>query len=321
MVAATSQQLLLLLLLLVLSVARVSAQDCAITTARLRCEYAVDPLAVSTTTPRLSWQYENVIAEAVNQTVSAYRIVASSTLAGITKGAGDLWDTGTVSVNKQALSPALGTPYFGKWPGGPIQTIYWRVGAWDAEGTDCGLGSSVGSFTLAPMTAADWAGARWIQSPFPANVGPLPCGYFHGSPTPLFRKDFEITSGSTVQSAILHITGLGYYAAHVDGTRVGRDVLDPPWTKFNETVMFSAHDVTSLLQGACMHGDVNHHARAGWKPRRPMSWGVEDGCPANLSSCQLPVTLSCCLLCHTVCCVMLSCCHGVSELHITRPGG
>jgi hypothetical protein len=38
-----------------------------------------------------------------------------------------------------------------------------------------------------------------------------------------------------------------YFVAYVDGGRVEDAVLDPPWTDFNDTVMFASYDITSLL--------------------------------------------------------------------------
>ncbi|MEY4384857.1 MAG: hypothetical protein RLY20_140, partial [Verrucomicrobiota bacterium] len=57
----------------------------------LRCEYAVDPIAVDTVYPRLSWRLESPKRNAVQ---TAYQIVAASSRELLARNHGDLWDSG-----------------------------------------------------------------------------------------------------------------------------------------------------------------------------------------------------------------------------------
>jgi alpha-L-rhamnosidase len=64
--------------------------------------------------------------------------------------------------------------------------------------------------------------------------------------SPAFEKKFSAKTG--LAQATLHITGVGFYEASLNGKRVGKKVLDPVPTKFDKRVLYSTYDVT---------GDVN----------------------------------------------------------------
>ncbi|MEU9661734.1 family 78 glycoside hydrolase catalytic domain [Streptomyces chartreusis] len=65
-------------------------------------------------------------------------------------------------------------------------------------------------------------------------------------PAPLLRREFEVQG--RVSRARLYISGLAYYEARINGRRVGRQVLDPGFTDYDETVLYAVHDVTELLR-------------------------------------------------------------------------
>ncbi|ALG11166.1 alpha-L-rhamnosidase [Kibdelosporangium phytohabitans] len=66
------------------------------------------------------------------------------------------------------------------------------------------------------------------------------------APAPLLRKEFKLSKGVT--KARLYISGLAYYEATVNGSRVGAQVLDPGFTDYDETVLYATHDVTHLVK-------------------------------------------------------------------------
>ncbi|MEK8142513.1 alpha-L-rhamnosidase N-terminal domain-containing protein [Streptomyces sp. M10(2022)] len=83
----------------------------------------------------------------------------------------------------------------------------------------------------------------------PVRHGPL--GHGHGCdgpelPAPLLRKEF--TFRRPVVRARLYISGLAYYDAEINGRRVGRQVLDPGFTNYDETVLYTVHDVTEQVE-------------------------------------------------------------------------
>ncbi|BCL25843.1 family 78 glycoside hydrolase catalytic domain [Streptomyces aurantiacus] len=65
-------------------------------------------------------------------------------------------------------------------------------------------------------------------------------------PAPLLRREFTVAK--PVARARLYISGLAYYEAEINGERVGRQVLDPGFTDYDETVLYAVHDVTGHLR-------------------------------------------------------------------------
>ncbi|MBR3222937.1 MAG: family 78 glycoside hydrolase catalytic domain [Kiritimatiellae bacterium] len=74
--------------------------------------------------------------------------------------------------------------------------------------------------------------ARWIGFP--------------DSEAPAFAKSFVANS---VTSAVLTVTGIGYYEARINGRKVGRKVLDPTPTDYGKRVYYSVYDVTDFVVG------------------------------------------------------------------------
>ncbi len=64
--------------------------------------------------------------------------------------------------------------------------------------------------------------------------------------SPAFEKTFAVSKA--VREATLHITGLGFYEASLNGNRVGRKVLDPAPTKFDKRVLYSTYDLTEQVK-------------------------------------------------------------------------
>ena len=73
---------------------------CAFSADNLKVEHTVNPIGITSLSPRLSWwaTLSPTASDATNQTVSAYRIIVSSTPALAEKGVGDMWDVGPVAV-------------------------------------------------------------------------------------------------------------------------------------------------------------------------------------------------------------------------------
>ena len=186
----------------------------------LTTEHAGSGVQVDVTRPRLSWR------DGAAQT--AYEVVLSD-------GRRVLWDSGRVASAEQT-----DIPY-----GGPAlasdASYSWSVRVWDDRGRASGW-SRPASFETALLSPADWS-AKWIGRNDPA----APPALGEQAPAPLLRKDF--TLGRDVVSARLHIAGLGYYVAWIDGRRVGEQVLDPGPTQYAKTAVYRSFDVTGMLRG------------------------------------------------------------------------
>ncbi len=69
--------------------------------------------------------------------------------------------------------------------------------------------------------------------------------FYQDNPAPLFRKEFKIESD--VKSVKLLITAAGYYRASVNGSRVGKNFLDPAWTDFSKRIYYSEYDISEMV--------------------------------------------------------------------------
>ena len=90
----------------------------------------------------------------------------------------------------------------------------------------------------------DWAGTQWI-----GDGKPLPArdkDYYGDDPAPQFRKTFTVARA--IRSARLHIVGLGFYEAHLNGRALSDNALAPLWTPYSKRVLYDTHDVTGLLR-------------------------------------------------------------------------
>ena len=66
------------------------------------------------------------------------------------------------------------------------------------------------------------------------------------TPVPYLRRTFTLTK--PVTRATVYVTALGLYELHLNGHRVGRDVLNPGWTDFRKRVNYQTYDVTGLVR-------------------------------------------------------------------------
>lgn len=213
------------------------AAPAAMRPAELRLEWRSRPLGVDTLRPRFLWTIEAGGAKDVRQT--AWRIVVARSEAAAAAGRGDVWDSGKVKGGQMRARPprdlslASQTPY------------WWALMLWDGAGR-ASAWSAPERFVTGVLGA--WR-ARWIaaepdrpvqiaQSRKPADVpGP--------NPMPLFRRDFAVEK--PVAHAILSICGLGQHAVSINGHEAHASLLDPGWTDYRKTVLYSTYDVTALL--------------------------------------------------------------------------
>lgn len=101
---------------------------------------------------------------------------------------------------------------------------------------------------------------------------------------PAFRKTFATRAG--VRTATLHITGLGYYEATLDGARIGRKVLDPSPTQYDKRVLYSTYDVTDRFATAGTHRFEVLLGHGYWDVRGIAAWNF-DSAPWRQSPCLL----------------------------------
>lgn len=90
----------------------------------------------------------------------------------------------------------------------------------------------------------------WVAPVSRGAYGIKPWGniQLNGNRLPLFQKTFELEK--TPQRALIHICGLGQYELSLNGKKVGDAVIDPGWTNYRKTCLYSTYEVTDdLLAG------------------------------------------------------------------------
>lgn len=196
--------------------------DAALTPVELRCGYAVNPLGVDSTVPRLFWKFDGADH---GERQTAYQILAASSKKNLAKDMGDLWDSGKV-----ASDESIQIPYGGK-PLTSSQQVFWKVRVWDGN-RKVSSWSTTATWTMGILTGAEWQ-AKWIGAS-DTNI-----------PSLLLRREFAVKPN--LRRAMVNICGLGQYELSLNGKKVGNDFLSPGWTKYNKTCLYDTCDITSEL--------------------------------------------------------------------------
>ena len=199
----------------------------------LRTEYRVNPLGIGTALPHLSWTIQS---KNRNCTQSAYRILVAENKRDLSEEREILWDTGRVESKETLNIPYAGIPLESG------QRCFWKVRIWDGTGQASDW-SAPSFWETALLEPEDWK-ADWISDGKPTPESDA--DFYNVDPAPLLRKEFILDQKPL--KARLYISGLGYYEARLNGSRVGDRILDPGWTDYGDRILYSTYDVTAQLQ-------------------------------------------------------------------------
>ena len=198
----------------------------------LKTENLVNPIGLYTDTPRFSWMGKSSKQGVLQQ---AYHILVSSTLENAEQHIGDLWDSGDVTSDQQILVPYSGVRLR------PNQRAFWQVRVVTNKGKSDW--SPIATFGIGLLSESQWK-SRWI-----GHEGLYP-NEREGLHTRLaaryLRHDFKLKAD--VKRATVYVAGLGLYELHINGERVGTQVLSPVPTDYRKRVLYNAFDVTGLLK-------------------------------------------------------------------------
>jgi hypothetical protein len=206
----------------VLPASRAMASDLSLMVDTLKCEMCVGPLGVDVAHPRLSWTLHGGER---GQGSTAYQVLVANSRESLDKDSGDCWDSGEVLWNG-----AAGVEY----AGAPLRSsgvYFWKVRVWDNSGQSSAW-SKPATWTMGLLSSDDWEG-KWICEP---AVGPMP----------IFRRSFVVDR--PVRRAIVCVCGLGQFELHLNGEKVGENVMEPGWTNYRKTCLYVTYDVTGQLQ-------------------------------------------------------------------------
>ena len=111
-----------------------------------------------------------------------------------------------------------------------------------------------------------------------------------GDVVPVYEKQFFLSK--TPVKAMLHITALGVYEAHLNGKRIGSFVLAPGWTSYYSRLQYQSYDITADLAA---QNTITVAVGKGWYRSRMPGWcdsSYQDGLcswPAGLLA-ELTIT-------------------------------
>ena len=134
----------------------------------------------------------------------------------------------------------VGVRYAGK-PLAAGARAFWRVQVWDENGV-ASARSAIQSWGAGLLHESDWK-AQWIsaQTPRDTNADGLTL-----PPPPMLRREFALDK--PVARATLFATARGVYEMHLNGAKVGDQMMAPGWTDYARRVQYQAYDVTSRLR-------------------------------------------------------------------------
>ncbi len=212
----------------------------------LRSQLAVGVLAFGSERPRLTWRVESGRAGGRQL---GYEVQAA-TSPGFEE---PLASTGDVSGSAQIGIPA---------PGPALQSRevrHYRVRVRTEEGD---------SDWSAPLRieAGLFRASDWRASAITLAADP---GRGRSAPAPCLRREFPLASEP--RRARLYVTSFGVHEIRINGSRIGRQLLSPGWTSYQNRLLADTHDVTALLRpginaiGAVL-GDGWYRGRLGWEP-------------------------------------------------------
>jgi len=189
----------------------------------LRCESLVNPVGISETSPRLSWQLNDTIVGERGEFQTAYQVLAASSPQLLAGDTGDLWDSGEVFTNATAHIVYAGQALTSH------EACYWQVRVWDTNG-QLSAWSPVASWSMGLVQQNDWTAqwigrddapawntastffqSQWIWFPEgnPASSAPVA--------TRWFRKTFTVPAGASVAQAVATMTADNMFTLYVNG--------------------------------------------------------------------------------------------------------
>jgi len=150
------------------------------------------------------------------------------------------------------------------WPFAPLTSgrrVLVQVRTTGADGAASGW-SAPEPVEAGLLDRRDWAAVLVTSDPPGEPGAPV------ASPAPRLRRGFTVRPG--LRGARLHLTAHGLVEAHLNGRRVGDELLAPGWTAYRDRLRYRTHDVTDLL----VEGDNAVGALLGngwWRGR--LAWG------------------------------------------------
>lgn len=208
----------------------------------LRVEYLKEPRIIDIPRPRFFWKLKSDFR---GDQQTAYQIIVASERAFCEQEVGDFWDSGKVSSQECTHIPYGGEEFLS------CQNYYWRVRWWNISGQVSPY-SEIAVFGTGFMGTSKFR-ANWITLSDPEQfTGPATVLLGHPEESDIqykgiyLRKEFKSRGRAT--RAMIYISGLGHYHLFLNGQKIGDRVLDPGWSDYHKTALYSAYEITDLIQ-------------------------------------------------------------------------
>lgn len=246
-----------------------SSYSNAIEISNLETNATTQPLGIDDPTPRFTWK---LLSDKRSVSQKHYRILVASKPQLVKEGKADLWDSKNVTSSEPATI----------YQGLPLKSrtrYFWsvRVQTTDATSSDWAKPTW---FETAYLNASDWKG-QWIAGPERASTlsesegsaddevirkagefcrptAWLTSGFAaeriknnqgecrEVRPAPMLRKSFQVSKA--VAKARVYSAGLAYQDLLINGKATSDSFLDPGFTDYSKTVLYTTQDVTTLLR-------------------------------------------------------------------------
>ena len=193
-----------------------------------RVESFINPLAIDTPRPRLSWKLQDT---RVGARQTAYRIVVAPTRSDLEAQQNLTWDTGKVASDQSVFIDYAGPKLTSR------QVCWWQVKTWDADGKESNW-STPAFWEMGLLDRSDWQ-AEWIGAGIVGGSYTIP-------PVPYFRKSFDLDK--PVRRARLYVTALGMHEFHLNGKPVSDVIFAPGRTEYRKRVPYHVFDITAQLR-------------------------------------------------------------------------
>ncbi len=197
-------------------------EEAALRVSNLNCEYFTDPQGIDAAEPQLSWQLKS---DQRGQKQTAYHLLVASSQEKLAKDDGDLWDSGKIESDQSRQ-----IEYKGKLLQSRME-CFWKVMTWDKDGKPSAW-SEPAYWSMGLLEKEDWT-AQWIGAPDSATA-------------PFYRHSFNLDH--LPERAPVYLASLGYFELFINGEKVGKEVLAPAVSNFNERTYYLTYDVASYLK-------------------------------------------------------------------------
>jgi len=196
----------------------------------LRADLRPHPLNI-VAPPPMRWELLATGDGARGVKQAAYRILAAASVDALVGGP-HLFDSGKVATDESAAVWTAPLP-------APGSRIWWNVEVF-LEGGPALKAESPACFEIGLPDESAW-GAHWISAEGSVSRSKAEAP----KPAPMLRRAFRVEG--KVSRARLHLCGLGFHLASLNGRPVGDSMLAPAFTAYDRTALYETFDVTGLL--------------------------------------------------------------------------